>query len=140
MLNDQIPVGYYSLFREMADVLVHLINSEFKLDPHSVPDISVGHHWGKYWEDNGLASRHGERLKFPHTYPENFPQSKAGPVPAWIYPNDSLGSFRTWLHTIYVTRHLEPYLQNKVKQGALPAPQVEQILLSVKRPELPIRH
>jgi hypothetical protein len=136
-MNDQIPANYFSIFREMADLTFHLANSEFQLDAHSIPDISVGIHWGKYWVNNELSSQYGERVKFPHNYPDNFPQAKGNQKEAWIYPILSLGVFRDWLHVTYVATHLRPYLAKKVTEGALPAPKAEQILLAVKRPELP---
>lgn len=71
LLNDQIPVDYFSIFREMADILVRLINSQFRLDPYSVPDISVGQHWGKYWQDNNCERTFGARIKHPHYYPDD---------------------------------------------------------------------
>lgn len=131
LLNDQIPVTHFSIFREMADVLVRLINSQFKLDPYSVPDISVGQHWGKYWQANNLEQKFGPRIKHPHYYPDSFPQSGAGAVPAWIYPVEALGLFRIWLMTTYVNDKLEPYLNKKVKQGALPEIEKTQILHAI---------
>ncbi|MBN6062246.1 hypothetical protein KO461_03310 [Aggregatibacter actinomycetemcomitans] len=131
LLNDQIPVTHFSIFREMADVLVRLINSQFKLDPYSVPDISVGQHWGKYWQASNLEQTFGPRIKHPHYYPDSFPQSGAGAVPAWIYPVEALGLFRKWLMTTYVNDKLEPYLNKKVQQGALPEVEKTQILHAI---------
>lgn len=136
-MNDQIPANYFSIFREMADLTFHLANSQFQLDAHSIPDISVGIHWGKYWANNSLSNQYGDRVKYPHNYPDNFPQAKGNQKEAWIYPILSLGVFRDWLHVTYVATHLGPYLAKKVNEGALPAPKAEQILLAVKRPELP---
>ena len=138
-LNDQIPANYFSIFREMADLTFHLANSNFKLDAQSIPDISVGIHWGKYWSKNSLADQYGERVKFPHNYPKNFPQAQGNQKEAWIYPILSLGVFRNWLQSTYVHTHLAPYLAKKVGEGALPAPKAEQILLAVQRPALPGR-
>jgi hypothetical protein len=138
-LNDQIPANYFSIFREMADLTFHLANSNFKLDAQSIPDISVGIHWGKYWSKNSLADQYGERVKFPHNYPENFPQAQGNQKEAWIYPILSLGVFRNWLQSTYVHTHLAPYLAKKVGEGALPAPKAEQILMAVQRPALPGR-
>ncbi|MBT8498177.1 hypothetical protein DH20_22380 [Pantoea agglomerans] len=138
-LNDQMPANYFSIFREMADLTFHLANSNFKLDAQSIPDISVGIHWGKYWSKNSLADQYGERVKFPHNYPENFPQAQGNQKEAWIYPILSLGVFRNWLQSTYVHTHLAPYLAKKVGEGALPAPKAEQILMAVQRPALPGR-
>ncbi|EIV2906012.1 hypothetical protein L7Q45_000259 [Citrobacter braakii] len=138
--NDSIPIGYFSIFREMADLTVRLINSEFKLDPHSIPDISVGQRWAKYWKENNLAETHGERTLHPHNYPDDFPQSKGTQKEAYIYPNSALGIFRDWLYTVYVNIHLKSYLANKVQQRALPAPQAEKIILALQKPTLPKPH
>lgn len=130
-LNDQIPYDYFSIFREMADLLVRLINSQFNLDPYSIPDISVGKHWSKYWTSNKLECTYGKRIQHPHNYPESFPQSKSNPVPTWIYPINALGVFRQWLMTTYVKYKLAPYLENKVKQKTLPIEEKEQILSAI---------
>lgn len=135
--NDSIPIGYFSIFREMADLTVRLINSEFQLDPHSIPDISVGQRWAKFWKDNNLESIHGQRVLHPHNYPDDFPQSKGNQKEANIYPNSCLGTFRDWLYTTYVNVHLKSYLANKVQQKALPAPQAEKIILALQKPTLP---
>ncbi|MBS0918228.1 hypothetical protein JI723_14100 [Providencia manganoxydans] len=138
--NDEIPVGYFSIFREMADLTVKLINSEFKLDPFSIPDISVGQRWAKHWKDANLEKLHGSRMLHPHNYPEDFPQSRGTQKEAYIYPSSALGDFRVWLDTTYVNNHLATYLSNKVRAKALPEKQAEQILLAVRKPELPKKH
>lgn len=138
--NDNIPIGYFSIFREMADLTVRLINSEFKLDPHSIPDISVGQRWAKFWKDNNLAQTCGERMLHAHNYPEDFPQSRGTQKEAHIYPNAALGTFRDWLYTTYVNVHLKTYLAGKVQQKALPAPQAEKIIEALQKPTLPRPH
>ncbi|MDP8797523.1 hypothetical protein QZQ15_05865 [Serratia marcescens] len=140
LANDSIPIGYFSIFREMADLTVRLINSEFKLDPHSIPDISVGQRWATYWKSNKLAEVHGERTLHPHNYPDDFPQSKGAQKEAYIYPNSALGIFRDWLYTTYVNIHLKTYLANKVQQKALPAPQAERVIQALQKPTLPTKH
>ncbi|HEI8866120.1 TPA: hypothetical protein SLG40_001607 [Serratia odorifera] len=138
--NDAIPIGYFSIFREMADLTVRLINSEFKLDPHSIPDISVGQRWAAYWKSNKLAESHGERTLHPHNYPDDFPQSRGVQKEAYIYPNSALGIFRDWLYTTYVNIHLKTYLSNKVQQKALPAPQAERVIQALQKPTLPTKN
>ncbi|MEB7342044.1 hypothetical protein [Enterobacter hormaechei] len=138
--NDNIPIGYFSIFREMADLTVRLINSEFKLDPHSIPDISVGQRWAKYWKDTNMAQTCGERMLYAHNYPEDFPQSRGTQKEAYIYPNAALGTFRDWLYTTYVNVHLKTYLAGKVQQKALPAPQAEKIIEALQKPTLPKPH
>lgn len=137
LANDSIPIGYFSIFREMADLTVRLINSEFKLDPHSIPDISVGQRWASYWKANKLATIHGERMLHPHNYPADFPQSRGTQKEAYIYPSSALGPFRDWLYTQYVNVHLKTYLATKVQQKSLPAPQAERIILALQKPTAP---
>lgn len=132
LLNDQIPVNYFSIFREMADILVRLINSKFKLDPYSIPDISVGRHWAIYWREQNLEQRYGERVKHPHYYPDSFPQ-KNGDIYAWIYPIQALGEFRLWLMTTYLNEKLEPYLKKKVLDNVIPQLEKEQILEAISQ-------
>lgn len=136
LLNDQIPIDYFSVFREMADLLVRLINSRFNLDPYSIPDISVGMHWGNYWGCNNFNDTYGERIKHPHYYPQSFPQSNSGAIQAWIYPIESLGVFRKWLMTTYVKEKLEPYLEKKVRQNTIPKIEKEQILAAIENKSL----
>lgn len=133
LLNDTIPVNYYSVFREMADMVIHLIRAGFPIDSHCVPDISVGLHWAKYWADNGLAAGYGERVKHPHVYPDWFPQSAAGPIAAWIYPVQSLGAFRVWLNNHYLLKAFPKYLAAKVSSGVLPPAKAELLIETVTK-------
>ncbi len=117
LLNDQIPIGFFSVFREMADIVVHMIQRECPIDSHTVPDISVGKAWSKYWSDNNLDATYPERCKHPHIYPDWFPQSDAGPLEAWVYPVAALGVFRIWIQEQYIAVNFPKYVENKVKQG-----------------------
>lgn len=140
LANDAIPFGYFSIFREMADLTVRLINSEFKLDPHSIPDISVGQRWGAYWRDNKLELTHGARILHPHNYPESFPQSRGTQKEANIYPTSALGVFRDWLQSTYINVHLKTYLSGQVQKKTIAAPQAERILIALQNPTLPNKH
>lgn len=140
LANDAIPIGYFSIFREMADLTVRLINSEFKLDPHSIPDISVGQRWAAHWKANKLSEIHGDRMMHPHNYPDSFPQSKGAQKEAYIYPTGALGPFRDWLQTTYINVHLKTYLVGQVQKKTLQAPQAERIMLALQNPTLPKPH
>ncbi|WP_231586318.1 hypothetical protein [Yersinia rohdei] len=48
-LNSQTPFGFFSIFSEMADLSLKMINSGFDFGPAAIPDISVGTFWGKHW-------------------------------------------------------------------------------------------
>ena len=136
LLNDQVPVGYFSIFREIADLVVHMIQEGCLLDDHTVPDISAGQHWGKFWQANNFDTTYGERLKHPHFYPEWFPQSAKNPVDAWIYPVKALGEFRVWIYEKYVPVHFPNYLNEKVKKGIFLPSRAELLISSVSRPAM----
>ncbi|WP_165707446.1 hypothetical protein [Pectobacterium polaris] len=136
-LNAQVPFGYFSVFSEMADLTLKMINTGFDFGPASVPDISVGIGWGKHWVGQQLDGRYGERTRHPHVYPDWFPQHKAGPVEAWIYPDDALGEFRRWMQQSYLPTKFPAYIENKAKEGAIPAVSAANLLTQVKKPELP---
>lgn len=134
LLND-VPTGYFSVFREIADIVVSAIQQGLVVDTHTVPDISVGRIWSKFWENNELSKRYGERTKFKHTYPDYFPQSQAD-VEAYIYPLSSLGEFRMWLQKHYFPEKFPAYLKGKVKKGLFPASSVELLLDGVEAKEI----
>lgn len=136
-LNANVPFGFFSIFSEMADLTLRMINTGFNLGPASVPDISIGITWGKFWVKNDLSNKYGERTKHPHRYPDWFPQSKAGAVDAWIYPDDSLGEFRRWMQRVYLPQKFPAYIENKIRDGAIPQVNAGKLLTQVKKPELP---
>lgn len=136
LTNDQIPVGYFSIFREIADIVIHMIQAGLPFDDHNVPDVSVGLKWGQYWSANKFDNTFGDRRKYPHNYPDSYPQSAINPVDAWIYPAASLGVFRLWLYREYIPTNFPKYLQNKVNQGAFLPSRAELLLEAVNRPEL----
>lgn len=137
MLNDTVPAGYFSVFREMVDITVPLINAGFELGPKTVPDISVGTRWSNHWKKNELNEKFGEVIKHPHVYPDWFPQNKAGPVPANIYPEEALGEFRRWLREDYVPKGFREYLADKVEQKVIENTKAIEVLKNLQRPELP---
>lgn len=133
LLNDQVPIGYFSVFREIADLVVHMIQSGCPLDDHTVPDISVGMTWANHWRDSSLDNLHGNRVKHPHNYPDWFPQAMANPVEAWIYPVSALGDFRVWLYTHYVPHSFPKYLDSKVKKGIFLPSRAELLIEAVSQ-------
>lgn len=131
-----VPDGYFSVFKELADVMVTLIREGANLGPSFVPDISVGIHWGKHWTDNNLDNVYEPRKKYPHSYPSYFAQSTSNPQPAYCYPDEALPEFRKWMRDVYLKSKLPPYLLGKQKAGEIPAPAVTKALtaLSAGRP------
>ncbi|MDX6496973.1 MAG: hypothetical protein QOG23_233 [Blastocatellia bacterium] len=135
LLNDQVPVGHFSVFREIADLVVNMIQKGLPIDEHTVPDISVGSLWSGYWAENDFDEVYGPRLKHPHYYPDWFPQSAINPVDAWIYPAEALGQFRIWIYRKYVPLKFPKYLAGKVKKGLFLPSRAELLLDAVSKPE-----
>lgn len=132
MQLNKVPAGYFSVFREIAEICVDAINVGLVMDEHTIPDGSVGKVWGKHWIDNGLDAKHGARVKHPHKYPDYFPQSLANDfIEAWVYPLDALGRFRIWLRDTHLPTNYPKYLAGKVKSGALPMSSVELLLSEI---------
>ena len=130
LLNASVPVGYFSIFREMADFIVQLIRGGIIINEHTIPDISVGIAWAKLWTDKNYDSVYGERIKHPHFYPENYPQA-AAEIYAWIYPDKALPVFRKWLQSEYTSKRFQKYLENKVAQGFIEGGNVPVIMNAV---------
>jgi hypothetical protein len=136
LLNEQMPSGYFSIFKEIADLVLRMIQQGCSLDHHTVPDSSVGSVWGREWQDKGLDMKFGERIKHPHFYPEWFPQSAVNPVEAWVYPNEALAAFRKWMEEKYLPEKFPNYVAGKVKTGILLESQATKLLQAVNRPKL----
>lgn len=81
----KVPAGYFSIFKELADLIVALIQQGVPIDEKTVPDISVGKSWSDFWGAKSLESAHGERRKYDHDYPDYFPQSASNPQQCWAY-------------------------------------------------------
>lgn len=120
MVLDSVPLGYFSVFREIAAMIVPMIRSGIMISDKVVPDISVGKYWSSHWIDNKLIDIHGDRIRYDHEYPLYYPQSKSNPQPAFAYPDSALGEFRAWLRQNYVTSKFPNYLLNQAKQGKIP--------------------
>lgn len=117
MTIDSVQDGYFSVFKEIAAMIVPMIRSGIMISDKVVPDISVGRAWSEYWESNRLSMQYGERTKYSHEYPLYYPQSKSNPQPAFAYPDAALGSFKHWLRKNYIVKNFPTYLQNQTKKG-----------------------
>lgn len=115
-----IPAGYFTVFKEVADIIVTLIRHGADVGIHFIPDGSVGIHWGKYWSENDLPASYGNRIPTDHNYPEYFPQARSNPQSVHAYPDAALGAFRRWVREVYLPEKLPKYLVNKVRDGAMP--------------------
>lgn len=114
-LNHQsAPRGYFSIFNEAHTIIYELIMAGAPVGEAVVPDISIGQHWAKYWQLNGLEDLYGERCKFPHRYPQDHPQALSNPQIANCYPIAALGEYRRWLQEEYIDGgKFHGYLKNK---------------------------
>ena len=115
-----VPDGYFSIFKEVADLIVTMIRSGANIGKDFIPDISVGMAWAKYWKTESLEIVYGERKRYEHDYPDYFPQALSNPQPAYCYPDDALGEFRKWVREQYLNHQMPKYLESKVKEGKLP--------------------
>ncbi|NDF11518.1 MAG: hypothetical protein EB060_01705 [Proteobacteria bacterium] len=121
LVYNSVPVGYFGIFKEIADMIVHLGQNGVHIDSSFVPDISVGIAWGKHWADAKLDEKFGTRIKFEHNYPEYFAQAKSNPQEPWCYPEAALGEFRRWLREDYIgDGKFAKYLEGAVKKKAIP--------------------
>lgn len=123
-----VPDGYFSIFKELADLNVTLLRQGANLGSKFIPDISVGMAWAKHWAKENLDVVYGDRIRYGHNYPEYFPQSLSNPQPAYCYPDEALGEFRKWLRISYVPNQMPTYLLSKVRDKSLPAPAVDAAL------------
>jgi hypothetical protein len=117
LLLNIVPVGYFSVFREMADIVLSAIRAGLEIDTQTVPDISVGKAWSTFWTDGNLEAEYGPRTTYEHNYPDYFPQSASNPQDAYAYPVEALGAFRRWMHEHYLPDKFPGYLKTKVAKG-----------------------
>lgn len=129
LVYDRVPDGYFSIFKEMADIIVTLIQGGAPVGCDFVPDLSMGQHWGRYWRESNLQEKYGERVEYAHDYPDTFPQAKSNPQTPWAYPDLALPEFRKWVRNVYITEKLPAFLKSKEKQGMLP-PSFAQLAIS----------
>lgn len=116
MTKDAVPIGYFGIFREIAAMIVPLINNGIIISDKVVPDISVGSRWSEYWKDNDLDQVFGARTQYAHEYPSYYPQA-IKPWPSFAYPNAALGAFRDWLQSHYISMYFPSYLFNQAAKG-----------------------
>ena len=113
LLKDASPDGYFIVFSEITGVAVDLINAGLSVNDKTIPDISVGIHWGKFWSDNNLDARFGNRIKWDHYYPGYYAQSTSNPQHPWAYPDAALPLFRRWLRHQYLPTKFPAYILKK---------------------------
>lgn len=113
ILNDKVPFGYFSVFKETSGFAVDLINAGLTVNEHTIPDGSVGGTWGRYWTTNNFDTTIGPRVDYPHYYPPEYPQSASNPQAAKAYPNEAWAEFQRWFRTIYLPTKYPVYILKK---------------------------
>ncbi|MDX0310578.1 hypothetical protein GOC54_05495 [Sinorhizobium meliloti] len=119
LVANAVPSGFFSIYQEIAGMIVPMINAGVDVGPHIVPDISVGQRWAKHWKTESLEVLYGERKQYLHEYPVYFPQALSNPQTPYCYPDEALGEFRKWFRKTYLGDHLQDYLQGQAKLGKI---------------------
>ncbi len=118
---DDVPAGYFSVFKEISDMVVTLGQSGLHIDSSFVPDGSVGRIWSAHWQDHSFDDVFGARQKCDHNFPDYFPQAESNPQNIWCYPEMAIGEFRRWMRENYIgDGKFTKYLEGKVRKGELP--------------------
>ncbi|MBS7777670.1 hypothetical protein [Acidovorax sp. CCYZU-2555] len=132
---DSVPEGYFSVFKQIADLIVSLGQRGLHIHKKFVPDISVGQCWSAYWKTIDGSSIYGQRIHYKHNYPEYYPQAASNPQEPWCYPEMALGEFQKWFRENYVKGgRLKNYLHTKVKDSTLPVEFVNQAVSLLEAP------
>lgn len=113
ILKDSAPAGYFTIFQETTGLIVDLITADLVVNHHTVADISVGQHWGRYWTDNNLDAQYGERIQYEHNYPKYYPQAASNPQKPKAYPDQALPLFRQWFKQEYLPTKFPKYILTK---------------------------
>lgn len=129
-----VPVGYFSIFKEMIELTGQLITRGVRVDHKTIPDISLGIAWGKHWVDRRYDDEFGPRVVYAHSYPPSYPQSKSNPQPVYCYPEDALPVFRRWVRDVYLKDGLPKYLSSKAAKGEIPTVVATAVLAAVQAP------
>ena len=127
----QVPDGYFSVFKEISDIIVTLIKQGIELGDKFIPDLSIGQHWGRHWSSGNLDNVYGSRTKVPHYYPSNFPQALSNPQDAWVYPDEALPEFRSWVRKTYLPDKMPKYLSTKVADGSVGGLKAQQAIAAL---------
>lgn len=115
LLKDAAPEGHFIVFKESNGLAIDLISAGLPVNHKTLPDASVGIAWGKHWVDSDLSTEFGERIRYEHNFPPEYPQSASNPQPAWAYPDAGLAEFRRWFRHEYLLTKFPKYILSKAK-------------------------
>ncbi|MET3692320.1 hypothetical protein [Methylobacterium goesingense] len=133
LVYDSVPDGYFSIFKETADVQLALIREGACPGCKFIPDSSIGNLWGKEWRHNNLETQFGPRVEYDHYYPESYPQHKSSLQGAQAYPDTARAYFKQWLREVYIRHGLPNYLRTKVADKTLSAPVATATLTAIQK-------
>lgn len=119
LVYDSVPVGYFCIFKETADLYATMISNGATMGAKMILDLSIGGAWGSHWRDHKLEERYGERRQYPHNYPIRYPQAVSNPQMANCYPDEALAEFRRWMRDTYIPHKLPMYLRGLVAKKRL---------------------
>lgn len=119
LVSDQVPAGFFCIFRETADLYASMIRGGINPGLRILLDISVGRHWSNHWKAQQLEVKYGARATYPHYYPAYWAQSLSNPQTPFCYPEEALGAFKRWLREVYVPFKMPEYLKGQVKLGKI---------------------
>lgn len=137
LVYNSAPDGYFSIFKESAEITVTLGEHGVFANDEIIPDISIGRCWSDHWRKANLGAVHGERLDYEHNYPGYFPQAISNPQTPWAYPESALGEFKRWLREDYIRGgKLTNYVKGQVAKNALAAETANNVLAAYQLPAL----
>jgi len=132
------PDGYFSIFKESAEIIVTLGQGGVYTNDGLIPDISIGKCWSNHWVDRELAAKFGDRLEYEHNYPAYYPQAASNPQTPWAYPESALGEFKRWLREDYVRGgKLSSYIKGQVAKKGITSEVANAALAAYQLPALP---
>lgn len=138
LVYNSAPDGYFSIFKESAEVTVTLGQGGVFTNDGVIPDISIGRCWGDHWRKRKLAEKFGKRLDYEHHYPAYYPQAASNPQTPWAYPELALGEFRRWLREDYIRGgKLTNYITGQVAKKTITATAANAALAAYELPALP---
>ncbi|WP_240651662.1 hypothetical protein [Serratia microhaemolytica] len=113
LLRNSAPTGHFTIFHEITGLIVDLIEADLTINHKTIPDISVGIAWGKYWSEQNLEAQFGSRIPYEHNYPNYYPQSLSNPQKTNAYPDAALPLFRQWFKQEYLPTKFPAYILKK---------------------------
>lgn len=137
LVYNSAPDGYFSIFKESAELTVTLGENGVFTSDELIPDISVGRCWSSHWQNQNLAAKYGDRLEYQHNYPAYYPQAASNPQTPSCYPEAALGEYKRWLREDYIRGgKFKAYIGNQVQKQRIAPATAQKALAAYKLPPL----